>query len=96
VPFAQDENMIQALASHRADELLREGILPEARRRRKDFRDLHALHSMPNLRAVDLVTVAQGISGRGLVREGVHDLLGGPAGGGVSVSVTLKWTTRRW
>jgi hypothetical protein len=28
VPFGQDENMIQALASHRADEPLREGILP--------------------------------------------------------------------
>src|SRR2546421_11781494 len=36
-----------------------------------------------NCLAVDLVTVAQEIGGRGVVREGVHDLLGGPVGGGV-------------
>jgi hypothetical protein len=29
VPFAQHENMIQALAPDRADEALREGILPK-------------------------------------------------------------------
>jgi hypothetical protein len=38
---------------------------------------------VPKLLAVDLVTIAQKIGGRGVVREGVHDLLGGPAGGGV-------------
>ena len=43
----------------------------------------HALHSVAKLLAVDLVTVAQEIGGRGVVWEGVHDLLGGPAGGGV-------------
>ena len=33
--------------------------------------------------AVDLVTIAEEIGRRGVVREGVHDLLGGPGGGGV-------------
>src|SRR5712664_4082853 len=42
-----------------------------------------ALHSVAKLLAVDLVTVAQEIGGRGVVREGVYDLLGGPVGGGV-------------
>src|SRR6267143_5460254 len=42
-----------------------------------------ALHSVVKLLAVDLVTVAQEIGGRGVVREGVYDLLGGPVGGGV-------------
>jgi len=32
---------------------------------------------------VDLVTITQEIGGRGVVRERVHDLLGGPEGGGV-------------
>ena len=62
--FAQDEDMIQALASDRADEPLREGILPWAVRRREDFLDLHALYSVPKLLAVDLVTVAQEIRAR--------------------------------
>src|SRR5690348_13895300 len=38
---------------------------------------------MPKLLAEDLVAVAQEIGGRGVVREGVDDLLGGPVGGGV-------------
>jgi len=75
--------VIQILAPDRADEPLREGILPRAVRRREDFLDPHALHSVPKLFAADLVTVAQEIGGRGVVREGVHDLLGGPAGGWV-------------
>jgi len=35
------------------------------------------------LLAVDLITVAQEIRGRGVVREGVHDLLGRPGSGGM-------------
>ena len=81
--FAENQNVIQTLAPDRADEPLREGILPWAVRRREDFLDLHAFYSVPKLLAVDLVTVAQEIRGRGVVRENVHDLLGGPVGGGV-------------
>src|SRR5437899_4957117 len=81
--FAENQNVVQTLAPDRADQPLREGILPRAVRRREDFLDPHALHSVAKLLAVDLVTVAQEIGGRGVVREGVHDLLGGPVGGGV-------------
>jgi hypothetical protein len=38
------------------------------------------------------VTIAQEIGRAGLIREGVHELLGRPGRGGCSV--TLKWTTR--
>ena len=75
--------MIQAFAPDRADEPFHERILSGAVRRRNDFLDLHALHSVPKLVAVDVVTIAQEIRRRGVVREGVHDLLGGPVGGGV-------------
>ena len=81
--FAENQNVIQTLAPDRADEPLREGILPRAVRGREDFLDPHAFHSVPKLRAVDLVTVAQEIRGRGVVREGVDELLGGPGGGGM-------------
>ena len=76
VAFAENENMVQTLASNRTDEALCEGILSRAERRREDFLDPHTLHSAPKLLAVDLVTVAQEIGGRGVVREGVHDLVG--------------------
>src|SRR2546426_8797340 len=72
VSFAQDDDMIETLAADRADEPLREGILPRAVRRREDFLDPHAVHSAAKLLAVDLVPVAQEIGERGVVREGVR------------------------
>jgi Integrase core domain len=83
VPFAQNENMIQALAPNRADEPLREGILPRAVGCREDLRDAHALYTMPELLAVDAVAIAEEIGRHGVVREGLHDLLGGPVRVGV-------------
>ena len=83
VLFAEDENMIQTLAPDRADEPLRERILPRAVRRREDFVDPHALHSVPELLTVDLVTVAQEVGRRGVIRKGIDNLLGRPVGGGM-------------
>jgi hypothetical protein len=93
VPFAQDENMIQAVPPDRTDEPLHEGALPRAVGRRKHFTDPHALHAVPERVIIDPVAIAEEIGRRGVVREGLHDLLGGPVSGGCSV--TLKWTTRR-
>ena len=83
VPFAEHENMIQALAADRADEPLREGVLPRIVGCREDFCDAHALHSVLELLAVDAVAIAEEIGRRGVVREGLHDLLGRPLRGGV-------------
>src|SRR5260370_30586285 len=55
VAFAENQNVIQTLAPDRDDEPLREGILPRAERRHQDFLDLHPLHSLPRLLALDLV-----------------------------------------
>jgi hypothetical protein len=79
VVFAEDENIMQTLAPDRTDEPLREGILPRAVRGREDFLDPQALYSVPKRLAVNAVTVAQEIGRRGVVREGFHDLLSGPA-----------------
>ncbi len=49
VPFAKDDDMIETLAPDRADEPLREGVLPRAVRCREDFLDPHALHSVAKL-----------------------------------------------
>jgi hypothetical protein len=49
----------------------------------RNFLDLHPLHAVAELLAIDLVTVAQEVGRRGVVRERVHDLLGGPEGGRV-------------
>jgi hypothetical protein len=59
VPLTEDEHMIQTLAPDRTDKALGKRILPGAVRRREDFVDAHALHSVAKLLAVDLVAVAQ-------------------------------------
>ena len=89
VSLAEDEHVIQALAPDRPDEALREGILPWAVRGREDFLDPQALHAAPKRLAVDLVAVAEEVGRRGVVREGVHDLLGGPVGGGMLSDVEV-------
>ena len=53
VLFAQDDDMIETLAPDRADEPLREGILPRTVRRGLDFTDANALHTFAERMAVD-------------------------------------------
>jgi hypothetical protein len=62
---------------------MRRRILPGAARRSEDFLDLHSLHAVAERLAIDPITVAQEVGRRGVVRERVDDLLGGPEGGRV-------------
>ena len=82
VPVAQDEDVVQTLAPDRADEALREGVLPRAVGWRRDFGDPHALHSLPERVTVDAVAIAEEIGRRAVLRERVDELLG--------------WSRRRW
>src|SRR5258708_36735045 len=90
VPFAEDEDVIQTLAPDGADEPLREGILPGAVSRREDFTYAHALHALAERVAIDRVAIAEEVGRGGVVREGVPDLLGRPAGGGVLGDVEVE------
>ena len=92
MPFAKDEDMIQTLTPNRSNESLCEGVLPRAVGRRRDFSDPHALHSLPERVTVDTVAIAEEIGRRGIVREGVDELLGGPGGGGVLGHVEMQDT----
>jgi hypothetical protein len=80
---AEGEHVIQTLAPDRTDQALRKGVLPGAVRRREHLLDPHALYAVPKWLTVDVVAVAEKIGWGGVVREGVHELLGGPVGGGV-------------
>ena len=83
VPLAENDNVVEALAPDRADESLREGILPRAVRDRENFTDSHTRHTLPEDVTVDCVAVAEEVGRCGIVGEGVYDLLGGPVGGGM-------------
>src|SRR5262245_16388225 len=92
VPLAENDDMVQALASHRTDEPLREGVLPRAARGRQDFTDAHALRALAKRGAVDAVAIAQEVDGGGVVRKGVDDLLSGPVRGGVLSHIEMDDT----
>jgi len=62
--LADNDDVVQTRAPDRADKALGERVLPGAVRRREDFVDPDALHSVPKLLAVDLVTVAQDMMAR--------------------------------
>ena len=83
VVFAQDYNVVEAFAAEGTDQALGERILPGAVRGREDFVDAQALHAAPEVRAIDVITVAQEIGGRRVIRERADDLLRGPDSGGV-------------
>jgi hypothetical protein len=72
--FPQDEDMVETVAPDRTDQALGERTLPGAVWRRENFLDLQALHAMAELLAIDLVTVAQEVGRREVVRERVYDL----------------------
>src|SRR5262249_52596745 len=59
VAFAQNEDMIEALAPDRTDEAFHDRILPRALGRREYFEDPHTLHSVPEGVAVDVVAIAE-------------------------------------
>ena len=80
VPFAQDQDVIEALTSDGADKSLREGILPGALRRRQQFSDSHTLHALLKHVPVDAVAIAEEVERCAVIRESVHNLLGGPLG----------------
>jgi hypothetical protein len=81
VALAENDDMVQALAPDWADESLREGVLPRALRGGENFSDADALHPLPEGVTVDCIAVAEEVGRRGVVWEGVDDLLSGPAGG---------------
>src|SRR4029450_6205923 len=89
VSLAEDEHVTQALAPDRPDEALRERILPGAVWRREDLVNPHGRHPVPELLAIDLVTISEEVRRRGLVREGVHELLSRTGGGGMPGAVEV-------
>jgi hypothetical protein len=90
VALAQDEDVVETLTPDRADEALRERILPRASGSREDFLDLHALHVLAEGVPIDGVAIAEEIGRGGVVREGVHDLLGCPKSGGMLGDVEVQ------
>ena len=72
--------IVRAVAGQDAAELFHEGSLPGPLDGREHVADPHAPHTLPERVAVDRVAIAEQVSRRGVVGDGVHDLLGRPGG----------------
>ena len=72
------------------DEPLCEGVLPRAVGRDQDFSDLHSLRALQEGVAINRVAITEEVRRRGVLREGVHDLLSRPAGRRVFGHVEVK------
>src|SRR5262245_20920433 len=81
MPFAEDDDVIEAFPSNRADDALCEGILPGCSWGDEDLVDPHAFHASCENVAVDGVAITEQVLGCRLFREGFDKLLGGPRGG---------------
>ena len=78
VLLAKYYDLIEALTPDRADEPLRERVLPGAARRGENLADAHSLEAVPERAAVDRVAVTEQVGRGRVVWEGVDDLLGCP------------------
>jgi hypothetical protein len=57
----------------------------------ENFTDSHALRTFPEGITVDGIAVAEEVGRCGVVREGIYDLLSGPAGGGMLGDIEMDY-----
>ena len=89
MPFVDHDDLIEAFPSNRPDDALGEGILPGRSRSDEDLACPQAFHPPCEHVAVDSVPIAEQVLGRGLFREALDQLVGGPGGGWVVGDVEM-------
>jgi len=87
--------MVQTLAANGPDQAFHVGILPRAVRTRHNVGDAQTGNPPTHLVVVDAVPVSQQVPWRGVLGEGLNQLLGGPVEVGRSVQLTCTMR-RRW
>ena len=92
VPGVQNDEMVQAVPSYRADQAFSVPILPRTLRRREDFFHAHRRDAQTNVAAVDAVPISNEISTPFSIGERLHDLIW--TVGAVKKSVSTVWL--RW
>jgi hypothetical protein len=83
VAFVEHDDVVETVAPDRADQAFGERILPGSARCDDDLANAHALDPVLEISTVDGIAITEEVSGAGLVRERVDDLLSRPGGGGL-------------
>src|SRR4029077_12761459 len=86
----QHDDVIEALAADGADDPFGERVLPGCPRGNDHLANPHVGDGPGEALAVDGITISEQISRRGLVREGLNDLAGGPDCGGMIRDVAME------
>ncbi len=84
MPFIQDDHVVQALASDRADDSFNVRILPRGSGSNHDVLDAHGGNCGPERSAVNTVSVPDQMPRHRVPGKGLPQLLGDPRGRGMS------------
>src|SRR5215472_2117713 len=85
--------MIQTLASDRAHQALRVGILPGRPGRREHFTDAHFPHPGPERLAINRIAIPQEVTGQIIPRKRLDHLLCRPLRAGVGGDIEMEETS---
>ena len=91
--FSENDQVIGALASNRADDSLSVRVLPGGSRSGDDLSYAHSLNSCMEVGSIDRIAVAEEIAGnQGVARKGLDHLLRRPLGTGMRSNVEVNDT----
>src|SRR3989442_279074 len=78
MPFIDDDNVVQALASNTADHAFHVTVLPRTPRRNSNLLHTHSFNSCRERMTVDSISIPNQISRCTVLRKSFNDLLCGP------------------
>src|SRR5262245_46883843 len=91
--FTQDNHMVQALATNRANDAFDVSSLPGRSRSAENFLDIHYRDLIAELLPIDAISISQQISGCRIKGKPLEDLLARPFGCRVRGNVKMDNTS---
>jgi hypothetical protein len=88
--FAENQEVVEALAADRADDPLHERVLPGRARGDADLADPQPFDATRKILTVDRVSIPEEVSRRRVLRKGLDQLARCPDGGGVIGDVEVE------
>lgn len=88
--LVEHDHVVQALTPNRSDDAFHVGSLPRRAWSSENLSNTHGIHLLSEIIAEDVVAISQHIPWRGVPRESITELLGGPLGGRMGGDAEVK------